>query len=186
MLALSQGAMAQAKKKAPARKAAPAKVAPKTAAAPAKAAPRKGLADSVSGQQYGLAGCGLGSIVFADKPGIVQVVSSTLNGLWGTQTFGITSGTSNCVNGNEMAKRTELFIESNQETLKREIAQGQGESIETLSTLLNCQDSSALGAGLQKNFEDIFRAPASTEVYFQIQRSIQSQETLALSCGNKA
>src|SRR6266545_2071443 len=45
---------------------------------------------------YGLAGCGLGSMLIGSKPGIVQIFAATTNGSFGTQTFGITSGTSNC------------------------------------------------------------------------------------------
>lgn len=47
--------------------------------------------------QYGMDGCGLGSIVFGNDNGTLkQVIAATLNGT-GMQTFGITSGTSNCV-----------------------------------------------------------------------------------------
>ena len=46
-------------------------------------------------KSYGTAGCGLGSLVFGDQPGIIQIVAATLNGIGG-QTFAITSGTSNC------------------------------------------------------------------------------------------
>jgi len=55
---------------------------------------RRGLEEQVSGQGYGMAGCGIGSIVFADKPGMIQIIAATLNGTAGSQTFGITSGTS--------------------------------------------------------------------------------------------
>src|SRR5512137_902647 len=45
---------------------------------------------------YGAAGCGLGSMAFNKQPGIFQILAATTNSLTGTQTFGITSGTSNC------------------------------------------------------------------------------------------
>ncbi|MEN0057326.1 MAG: DUF3015 family protein, partial [Bdellovibrio sp.] len=47
---------------------------------------------------YGTAGCGLGSLVFGNEKGPVQIVAATLNGT-GVQTFGITTGTSNCGEG---------------------------------------------------------------------------------------
>ncbi len=47
---------------------------------------------------YGVAGCGLGSMVFGNQEGGIQVIAATLNGT-GIQTFGITSGTSNCGRG---------------------------------------------------------------------------------------
>jgi hypothetical protein len=172
---VSASAFAQAKKK-------PAPKAQAVAPAPAPAK-RPGLAQSAAGQNWGMAGCGLGSIVFADQPGMVQIFAATLNGLWGNQTFGITSGTSNCVNQDDVAKRTELFIENNQEVLKKDVAQGQGESVTTLATLLQCSDSAALGQGLQRNFDNIFRSESSSsEVLFEIQRTIKADEKIAQAC----
>ena len=40
---------------------------------------------------YGLAGCGLGSMVFGDQKGMIQILAATTNNTFGTQTFGITS-----------------------------------------------------------------------------------------------
>ena len=44
---------------------------------------------------YGMAGCGLGSMLFGD--GGLQTSAATTNGIVANQSFGITSGTSNCV-----------------------------------------------------------------------------------------
>ena len=44
---------------------------------------------------YNMAGCGLGSIVISSD-GFVQIFAATTNGSTANQTFGITSGTSNC------------------------------------------------------------------------------------------
>ena len=42
-------------------------------------------------------GCGLGSMAFEGNDGLIsQVSAATTNGTSGNQTFGITSGTSNC------------------------------------------------------------------------------------------
>ena len=171
LVATSGGAWAQASRPAAQKN----KVAPKKSMLE-RSAP---VVDQISGQGYGLAGCGLGSIVFGQKTGMVQIIAVTSNGLWGNQTFGISSGTSNCVNSNEVAKQTEAFIENNQEVLKKEIAQGRGESVNTLASLLQCSDAAALGQGLQSNFENIFRATESDSVYRQIQRSIRANEQLS-------
>src|SRR5262245_21507042 len=49
---------------------------------------------------YGMSGCGLGSILFGtDQNKVMQILAATSNGCFGSQTFGITSGTSNCVSG---------------------------------------------------------------------------------------
>ncbi|MFN8945903.1 MAG: DUF3015 family protein, partial [Pseudobdellovibrionaceae bacterium] len=62
----------------------------------AQAQKKKALVDEMSGQGYGMAGCGLGSVVFGDKPGFIQIFAATLNSIGGNQTFGISLGTSNC------------------------------------------------------------------------------------------
>ena len=67
------------------------------------------MVDEMSGQGYGMAGCGLGSILFGAKPGKIQILSGTTNGIYGNQTFGISSGTSNC-DIPEMGQQAAAFI----------------------------------------------------------------------------
>lgn len=117
----------------------------------AQAAEKKGLVDSVSGQGYGLAGCGLGSILFGAKPGMVQVFSSTTNGIYGNQTFGISSGTSNC-DIPQMGQQAAAFIEVNKEVVRKEAAIGQGESVDAISMLMNC-DAAKVRGELKNNFD---------------------------------
>jgi Protein of unknown function (DUF3015) len=104
---------------------------------------------------YGDAGCGLGSIVLGNNPGFTQVFAATTNGTFGTQTFGITSGTSNCINPTPGAASARSFSETNRTAMSKEIARGQGETIATLSTLGGCKSSASVGASLQKNFRRI-------------------------------
>src|SRR5688572_24436401 len=81
---------------------------------------------------YGTAGCGLGSILFGDKPGIIQVLAATTNGTFGTQTFGITTGTSNCEDTAASAQNTKAFVQANREAVAKDIARGSGETIASL------------------------------------------------------
>jgi hypothetical protein len=107
-------------------------------------------------QKYGTAGCGLGSILFGDKPGIIQVLAATTNGTFGTQTFGITTGTSNCEDTAASAQNTKAFVQANREAVAKDIARGSGETITSLATLAGCSDAAAVGATLQRNFKSIF------------------------------
>lgn len=116
----------------------------------ASAEEKKSLLDRFSGAGYGMAGCGLGSVVFGAKPGMVQIVSSTINGTAGSQTFGITSGTSNC-DIPEMGQQAAVFIEVNKEVIRKEAAIGQGESVDAISMLLEC-NSGEVRAELKNNF----------------------------------
>jgi hypothetical protein len=121
-------------------------------AGPALAAQSGGLKGTGA---YGTAGCGLGSLAFGNQPGGVQVLAATTNGLFGTQTFGITTGTSNCGTG-LLAEGTKSFVEANREAVAKDISRGQGEAIGALTVINGCGDSRAVGAALQRNFGTIF------------------------------
>lgn len=106
---------------------------------------------------YGTAGCGLGSLAFGTTPGAVQILAATTNATFGTQTFGITSGTSNC-GPSVFAEGTKNFVEANREAVAKDISRGSGESIGTLAAINKCADPGAVGIALQRNFKAIFPA----------------------------
>lgn len=122
---------------------------------------------------YGDAGCGLGSMVFGNSKGFVQVFAATTNGTSGSQTFGITSGTSNCKGG---GKTVTAFIDANKPALKNDIAKGHGETLTSLVELYNCESSEAFSASLKTNYSDIF----SSNETATIKRKI---EALSVACG---
>jgi hypothetical protein len=127
------------------------------------------MASVAHAAKYGTAGCGLGSMLFNDDKGLIQVLAATTNGTFYSQTFGITTGTSNCedtAGGEESAK---AFIETNREAFAKDVARGSGETITTLTTLSGCADSAAVGAALQRNFSAIF--PSSTAKDTQVSKS---------------
>ena len=132
---------------------------------------------------YGTAGCGLGSMLIGSKPGIVQIFAATTNGFLGNQTFGITSGTSNCGTSGGAVASTKNFVETNRAVVAKDIARGQGETIATLSTMAGCRDSSMVGSSLQKNFKRIFPDPAiaDRQVATNVVSVLKSDESL--SCG---
>lgn len=95
------------------------------------------LHDQFTGQQYGMAGCGLGSVVFADKPGMIQIVAATLNGTSMNQSFGLTFGTSNCAE-KEAEARASDFIEVNKVALENDLVRGDGEVVASLQRVMGC------------------------------------------------
>ncbi len=103
---------------------------------------------------YGTAGCGLGSMVFGNQEGPMQVIAATLNGTSGSQTFGITSGTSNCGKGLFAKAEINSFIESNSVALENDIARGQGETLSTLNDMLGC--GADFNGTLQQNYKSIY------------------------------
>ena len=103
------------------------------------------------GTQVGLAmaanpdtgpGCGLGKLAWGDyknqKNIAPQVLMATTNGTFGSQTFGISSGTSGCTNDGQVMSesKTIMFAEMNFENLSQEMAQGQGEHLASMATLM--------------------------------------------------
>ncbi len=131
---------------------------------------------------YGTAGCGLGSMAFGSQPGGIQIIAATTNALFGTQTFGITTGTSNCGPG-LFAMGTKSFVEANREAVAKDISRGQGEAIGALTVINRCADSRAVGAALQRRFAAIFPSEQASDA--QVTAAIL--ETLradpALGCG---
>jgi len=87
-------------------------------------------------------GCGLGKLAFADfknqKNIAPQVLMATTNGTFGSTTFGISTGTSGCTNDGKVwaEYKTTLFAEINFENLSQEMAQGKGEHLASLATLM--------------------------------------------------
>lgn len=119
---------------------------------------------------YGTAGCGLGSMAFGDKKGFIQVLAATTNGTFGTQTFGISSGTSNCDETRAGKGSAKIFIEGNREALAKDAARGSGETIDTLSQLAGCKDAKAVGAALQRSFSQLF--PGETTPAEQVSQNV--------------
>lgn len=132
------------------------------AAAPSDDELVKGMKTN-TGRGFGTAGCGLGSLIFEPGSGFTQVFAATTNGSFGTQTFGITSGTSNCVDADGGTDSAKAFIETNRPAIAKDIARGQGETIDSLTRLGGCADARAVGASLQKNFEQVFPSAAMTD-----------------------
>lgn len=116
-----------------------------------------------TGRGFGPAGCGLGSIIFVPDSGFTQVFAATTNGSFGTQTFGITSGTSNCDEPGRGAEGARAFVETNRVALAKDIARGQGETITALTRLGGCAEAARVGSSLQQQFTHIFPDAARSD-----------------------
>jgi hypothetical protein len=87
-------------------------------------------------------GCGLGKLAWSDyqnqKNIAPQVMMATTNGTFGSQTFGISSGTSGCTNdGTIMGQhKASVFAAANYDSLSQEMAQGGGEHLASLAELM--------------------------------------------------
>jgi hypothetical protein len=122
-------------------------------------------------------GCGLGSIVFEGNDGLIsQVSAATTNGTFGNQTFGITSGTSNCEQYKNFTSNEKInkFVAENMDSLAKDIARGHGEYLDTFAGLIAVPESqrTALYASLQANFSKIYTSDSVS--YLDVLRNIDS------------
>lgn len=118
-------------------------------------------------------GCGLGTILWegkANDSSLFQAFQATTNGTSGNQTFGISSGTSGCKQPSSFVQNEKLiqFAAANLDRLAKDIAMGQGESLDTLAELMAvpAMERSDFGQQLQQNFALIF--PTGKENYAQV------------------
>jgi hypothetical protein len=149
-------------------------------------------AKAANAQGYGMAGCGLGALLFGnDNTVLMQVLATTTNGVFGSQTFGITSGTSNCTMGGVVKAEREqaAFAEVNFQDLKRNMAAGGGEFLTSFSTLLGCEESAkpALFHMTQAKYETLVPSEKTgpIDVVVAIKAQIKADARLANACSDE-
>ncbi len=116
-------------------------------------------------------GCGLGKLAWADYKGqkeiAPQVLMVTTNGT-GMNTFAISSGTSGCTNdGKVMSEhKTTVFASLNFEALSAEMAQGQGEHLASLASLMGvpAEQHSAFFVMTQERYTSLVQAGETSPV----------------------
>ena len=149
-------------------------------------------ADGIKGNgKFGAAGCGLGSMVFADQKGKIQVLAATTNDAIFPQTSAISSGTSNCFeDGVAMAdKEKEFFANANFESLHQEIAQGQGENLKAFAYLFGCQGQGVelFSQAVHTSYGSIFPSTQtnSVDMLGNIQAMVKTHPELQTSCSDR-
>lgn len=117
-------------------------------------------------------GCGLGKLAWGDYKGqkeiAPQVLMATTNGTFGSTTFGISTGTSGCTNdGKIMAEqKTTVFASVNFDALSAEMAQGQGEHLASLASLMGVapEHQAAFFAMTQERYTSLMKAGETSPV----------------------
>jgi hypothetical protein len=108
-------------------------------------------------------GCGLGTMLFqnnADQSSLLQAFQATTNGSFGTQTFGLTSGTSECKQPTKFVSNERLneFVVANMDNLAKDIAMGHGETLDAFADLMQVPSEKRpeFNQKLQASFAKIF------------------------------
>ncbi|MDF3820973.1 DUF3015 family protein [Leptospira sp. 96542] len=139
-------------------------------------------------EPYGMAGCGLGSMVPAWKNDIGQVLAATTNTSTSSQTFGITSGTSNCTTDGIVKEEQaqEVFVTYNRESLELDMAKGSGERINAMANLFGCPShNKELGALVQNHYSELVLSDDKKDAKLllsKMKKKIASDEILRTVC----
>jgi hypothetical protein len=120
---------------------------------------------------HGMAGCGLGYMVMRDDNSKgMQILAATTNDAVFPQTSAITSGTSGCTEDGayKVVKAAQAYAEVNMDTLRHEMANGQGEFVTTFASMLGVRDQKipAVVSVFQQNYSVIFPTESITPSEF--------------------
>ncbi len=112
-------------------------------------------------------GCGIGTMIWENNKKIIpQVLAATTNGTSGNQTFGITTGTLGCTNDGVVKndQKVNVFANVNFESLKQEMAQGNGEYLASLATLMGIPTDrqESFFALTQSRYTSLFQSEETT------------------------
>jgi hypothetical protein len=146
-----------------------------------------GIASALGNPDNG-PGCGLGKLAWSDYAGqkqiAPQVFMATTNGTFGSQTFGISSGTSGCTNDGLIMKNKHMNLTTGAfESLKQEMAQGQGEHLAALATLLGVpsEDQPVFFSLVQEKYASLVQSEDTTPLVMlqAIQEAMAGHPVLA-------
>lgn len=131
-------------------------------------------------------GCGFGAMIFQGNKKIVhQVLASTTNTSFGSQTFGISTGTLGCTNDGIVKndKKVDAFASNNLESLSQEMAQGRGEHLASLASLMGvpADHQAAFFTLTQEKYTAIFKTEqtTSTEMLVSLNSEMSARPELA-------
>ena len=128
-------------------------------------------------------GCGAGTQIWAGQKGIApKILAATTNGIFTNQLLGITFGTLGCRQGGTVTAQVVTFTNENAETLARDMAVGEGESLNVLAELLSikAEDKAHFFAVSKQNFASIYSAENQTslEVLASLQNVMANDDVL--------
>lgn len=134
------------------------------------------LVASVSQARDSMDGCGLGWEV-TDKGTFLATTTRATTNAFVPPTFGMTTGTLGCKQLTFAKVDTEAatFVATNYQSLRTELAQGQGEYVSAMVEVFGCgsNSTSSISNKIQKNYNTVV-APAkdATELFYNLKGAI--------------
>lgn len=128
-------------------------------------------------------GCGVGTQVWAGQKGVIpKILAATTNGIFTNQLLGITFGTLGCGKGGTVTAQVVTFTNENSESLARDMAVGQGESLNVLAELMSIksEDKARFFTVSKQNFSEIYSVENqnSLQVLASLQTVMANDEVL--------
>jgi hypothetical protein len=135
----------------------------------------------------GDAGCGLGNIVMQKNTKLSQTLAVTTNATLFSQLLGITFGTSGCsASGFVQTKQDAImYAEANLNSLRVDLARGEGEGVLALSSLMGCPTSYSpmFAEKARAQYHDLFGSGVGpTQFVDAVDAMIKSDANLSLGC----
>lgn len=131
-------------------------------------------------------GCGWGAQIWKGQSGLsAHTAAATTNGTFWNQWFGLTSGTAGCeesaVVQNDAERR--LFVANNLDNLAQDMAQGGGEHLAVLASLMGVtpSDEAAFFSIAQSNYSVLFASSETSggAMLSELDRALSSDPSLA-------
>lgn len=136
----------------------------------------------------GDSGCGLGSLIFKSNTKLLQLFAVTTNGSFGSQTFGITTGTSNCTaHGLVMREKEQIYyVEANYKALSTEMAQGKGENLMAFAQVMGCSEhaTAEFGQMTKVHYEELIPSTSTTpsQMLDAVKKELKTNPVLSKEC----
>jgi len=121
---------------------------------------------SASAGVHNMGGCGLGTMLFEQNEQGPQILAATTNGI-GSNTIAISVGTSGCTKDGRITKIAAniVFAETNFASLKRDMAVGQGQYLDSLASLYGYrtpEQKAEFSKFVQTRYETLVPTPKTT------------------------
>lgn len=118
------------------------------------------------------AGCGVGSLVFQDKTGLLySLLAGTTNGLT-FSSISMTFGIVNCPSEASIKGKIASYIDYNKQQLAMEVAQGRGERLAALVEMYGVTDQQAAVSALKANHAEIFSQTSAAAIEAQMEKAL--------------
>ncbi|MCP5205833.1 MAG: DUF3015 domain-containing protein [Hahellaceae bacterium] len=144
------------------------------------------LASSFAAADIG-PGCGVGAVIFKGSSGLVpHVLAATTNGIYGNQTFAMSTGTLGC-QPNSPITLASMYMDENLDKVARDVSRGEGEYLNTLAVMFGVKDEDRAHfyTTLQQNFSRLFPSDAtqSGDAFEELLAVMKADQSLAAYAG---